>query len=230
MPAFRDSRYLNQKRMPTTGNGLKPKDLCMIPARVALALQADGWWIRSEVTLCKVAPMPESVTDRPTSATEKLYLLSKGERYFYDADAVREAAEYGRREGTSWKRPREGDPDDERQNIATTTRGANPAAGRNLRNWWQWHPDPFSERDIPPKIMCAAEDPEAEQVKVKGRSFYVKPNPEYVDHYATFPRWLPERCILAGTSEKGCCAVCGAPWRRVKRRFLHTDRRAACTP
>ena len=53
-------------------DGLKPKDLCMMPARVALALQADGWWIRSEIIWAKPNPMPESVTDRPTSSHEKI--------------------------------------------------------------------------------------------------------------------------------------------------------------
>jgi hypothetical protein len=70
--------------------GLKPKDLLMIPARVALALQADGWWLRSEIIWSKSAPMPESVRDRPTCAHEKVFLLTKAASYFYDADAVRE--------------------------------------------------------------------------------------------------------------------------------------------
>ena len=76
-------------------HGLKPKDLVMMPARVALALQADGWWLRSEIIWAKPNPMPESVTDRPTSAHEKVYLLAKSARYFYDPEAVREEAEYG---------------------------------------------------------------------------------------------------------------------------------------
>jgi hypothetical protein len=71
---------------------LKPKDLCGIPWRVAFALQEDGWWLRSEITWCKKAPMPESVTDRPTSATEKIFLLTKSAKYFYDAEAVKEAS------------------------------------------------------------------------------------------------------------------------------------------
>jgi len=71
------------------GPGLKPKDLVGIPWRVAFALQADGWYLRSEITWCKRAPMPESVTDRPTSATEKIFLLSKSPDYYYNADAVR---------------------------------------------------------------------------------------------------------------------------------------------
>ena len=61
-------------------SGLKPKDLMMMPARVAMALQADGWWLRSEIVWHKPNPMPESVTDRPTSAHEKIYLLSKSPR------------------------------------------------------------------------------------------------------------------------------------------------------
>jgi len=70
--------------------GLKPKDLVGIPWRVAFALQADGWWLRSDIVWAKPNPMPESVTDRPTKAHEYLFLLTKSERYCYDAEAVRE--------------------------------------------------------------------------------------------------------------------------------------------
>ena len=73
-----------------TGNGLKPKDLMMMPARLALALQADGWYLRSVIIWAKPNPMPESVTDRPTTAHEYIYLMAKSEHYFYDAYAVRE--------------------------------------------------------------------------------------------------------------------------------------------
>jgi DNA modification methylase len=70
--------------------GLKNKDLCGIPWRVAFALQADGWWLRSDVVWAKPNPMPESVTDRPTRSHEYLFLLSKSPRYFYDSAAIRE--------------------------------------------------------------------------------------------------------------------------------------------
>jgi DNA modification methylase len=83
----------------TAVSGLKPKDLCMMPARLAMALQADGWYLRSEIVWHKPNPMPESVTDRPTKAHEMIYLLAKQERYFYDAEAIREPAEYGFCEG-----------------------------------------------------------------------------------------------------------------------------------
>jgi len=80
-----------QPRYPGRNVGtLKPKDLVGIPWRVAFALQADGWWLRSDVIWAKPNPMPESVTDRPTRAHEYVFLLSKSKRYYYDADAVRE--------------------------------------------------------------------------------------------------------------------------------------------
>lgn len=80
----------------TTTWGLKPKELCGIPWRVAFALQADGWYLRSDIIWAKPNPMPESVTDRPTKAHEYIFLLSKGQRYYYDADAVKESAAQNR--------------------------------------------------------------------------------------------------------------------------------------
>jgi len=70
--------------------GLKPKDLCGIPWRLALALQADGWYLRSDIIWHKPNPLPESVTDRPTKSHEYIFLMSKKANYFYDATAVRE--------------------------------------------------------------------------------------------------------------------------------------------
>jgi site-specific DNA-methyltransferase (adenine-specific)/site-specific DNA-methyltransferase (cytosine-N4-specific) len=72
------------------GCGLPPKNLVGIPWRVAFALQADGWYLRSDIIWSKPNPMPESVTDRPTKAHEYIFLLSKSARYYFDADAVRE--------------------------------------------------------------------------------------------------------------------------------------------
>jgi DNA modification methylase len=77
------------RRLPA---GLKPKDLVGIPWRVAFALQADGWYLRSDIIWHKPNPMPESVTDRPTKAHEYLFLLTKQPTYYYDADAVKEEA------------------------------------------------------------------------------------------------------------------------------------------
>ena len=69
---------------------LKPKDLVGIPWRVAFALQADGWYLRSDIIWAKPNPMPESVTDRPTKAHEYVFMLSKNARYYYDSAAISE--------------------------------------------------------------------------------------------------------------------------------------------
>ena len=85
IPGYMDTR-------PTDGKHetIKPKDLLGIPWRVAFALQADGWYLRSDIIWHKPNPMPESVTDRPTKSHEYIFLLSKSQRYYYDNDAVRE--------------------------------------------------------------------------------------------------------------------------------------------
>ncbi len=70
--------------------GLKPKDLCMIPARMALALQADGWYLRSDIIWAKPNCMPESVQDRCTRSHEHIFMLSKQPKYYYDALAIAE--------------------------------------------------------------------------------------------------------------------------------------------
>lgn len=97
--------------------GLKPKDLVMIPHRVALALQADGWWVRSDVVWSKPNPMPESVTDRPSKSHEFLFLLAKQEDYFYDDVAARDGTPVG-----------------------------DAVLGRNLRTVWEIPTQPFSAK------------------------------------------------------------------------------------
>ena len=77
------------------GAYLKNKDLCMIPSRLAIALQEDGWWLRSEVTWHKPNPMPESAKDRPHQAHEKVFLLTKSEIYDYDHKAVKVETDAG---------------------------------------------------------------------------------------------------------------------------------------
>lgn len=83
---------LIEDRRWSVPSGLKAKDLVGIPWRVAFALQADGWYLRSDCIWHKPNPMPESVTDRPTKAHEYVFLLSKAERYFYDAKAIQETS------------------------------------------------------------------------------------------------------------------------------------------
>lgn len=125
------------------GNGLKPKDLVGMPWRVALALQADGWWLRSCIIWAKPAPMPESVTDRPTTAHEYVFLLSKAPTYYYDATAVREPHVSKSGSGNGYARP---------EQISRSGRGQDGAwkpedypGGRNLRTVWTINSEPCSD-------------------------------------------------------------------------------------
>jgi DNA modification methylase len=90
----RPGEVMREVRNRPTG-GLKPKDLVGIPWSVAFALRADGWYLRSDIIWAKPAPMPESVTDRPTRSHEYIFLLSKSERYCYDHEAIQERSVSG---------------------------------------------------------------------------------------------------------------------------------------
>lgn len=85
-----DDRTFRDKPFSTVQGVLKPKDLVMMPHRIAIALQEDGWWVRSDIIWAKPNPMPSSVKDRPTPAKEYVFLLTKSERYWYDGEAIRE--------------------------------------------------------------------------------------------------------------------------------------------
>lgn len=171
-------------RMPQVG--LKPKDLCMIPHRTAIALQEDGWWVRMDVVWNKPNPMPESVTDRPTKAHEYIFLLSKQEKYYYDHEAIKEPAICGWN-GSSFddtrdlhlypnigKKPRpsaaKGTFEGKTEAMADTGQNAFRAVveTRNKRSVW---------------TLSTTPTPEA--------------------HFATFPVDLAETCILASCPGDG---------------------------
>lgn len=98
---WRDNDKKNPARAmeyrPPTPDGLKPKDLIGVPWRLALALQADGWYLRSDIIWHKPNCQPESVKDRPTRSHEYIFLFSKAERYFYDYQSVLEQNGHGAR-------------------------------------------------------------------------------------------------------------------------------------
>lgn len=189
--------------------GLKPTDMCMVPARLALALQADGWFLRSDIIWEKKNPMPESVRSRPSKSHEYIYLLAKSQRYFFDAEAIRERGVTTRPELLEFG-PR---PD-----IGGTTHM--PDRRRTKRpDGWASHAGGHGS------IHRDGREHGAEAMIPFGRncrSVWSMATKPYRDaHFATFPPELPERCIKAGTSEHGVCAVCGKPWvRRVARTFV----------
>jgi DNA modification methylase len=191
-------------RMPI--EGLKPKDLVGIPWRVALALQADGWYLRSDIIWHKPNPMPESVTDRPTKAHEYIFLLTKAERYFYDAEAIREPVT-----GTAAPRMSQAALHEIAENRAN---GMAPAQSNPKRHGQ--NPKARLEQfncASTGTIKIAASLPVSSRNK---RSVWSVPTAPYKEaHFATFPPDLIKPCILAGTSAAGCCVDCGAPFERV---------------
>lgn len=179
--------------------GLKSKDLLGIPWRAALALQADGWYLRSDVVWAKGVslaqtwhgnPMPESVTDRPTRAHEMVFLLSKRERYFFDHVAIREcAASQPSRKGSSFRR--EGS---KRAHAGTHAMLSMPTH-RQDRPDLQYNGPLRNMRDV----WC------------------VTTQPYPGAHFAVWPEALVRPMVLAGTSAAGHCPKCGKRWRRVVR-------------
>jgi DNA modification methylase len=174
-------------------DGLKPKDLMLVPHRLAIALQEAGWWVRSDIVWHKPNPMPESVTDRPTKSHEYVFLLTKRARYFYDQEAVRESHLVGTggrqraairgsfvySEVSRKYKSRNTTPESlGNANSGLYLSGYNPA-GRNRRSVWTIATESFSGA-----------------------------------HFAAFPQKLVEPCLLAGCPRE-VCAECGAPVVRV---------------
>jgi DNA modification methylase len=176
MNAFsaREGEARKKSRPGYTPPGLKPKDLVGIPWRVAFALQADGWWLRQDIIWHKPNPMPESVRDRCTKAHEYVFLLTKSERYYYDANAVSEAVACVRGPGN--KKPLKGVEEDGEKHrtraglhkAAERWREQGPPESRNRRSVWTVTTKPYSGA-----------------------------------HFAVMPSGLVEPCIKAGCPEGG---------------------------
>lgn len=191
-----------------SGPGLKPKDLVGIPWRVAFALQADGWYLRSDIIWHKPNPMPESVTDRPTRSHEYLFLLSKSQRYYYDSEAIREPAQdWGARDRKAGSAFVDGTPGRSTQSGGKDCDFAE--RGRNKRDVW-------TVPDGPPRVdkqrghgrrhagfndrwdaMSKEEQGENGRNKRDVWTIATRPCPD--THFATFPEALVEPCVLAGS-------------------------------
>ena len=297
--------------------GLAPKNLLLVPARVAIALQADGWWVRSDIVWNKPNPMRESVQDRPTRSHEFVFLLTKsgtptfwthrdrpgtrvqpepdyrwldqaggveyaaeppqwseelidcpdcrgagwvevrqgqismfdgipaltltcsrcnyldaempgqvprwkrvnlwqGHDYFYDPDAVR----------TEAKDPadalrRISQPNDNNKSVATKERNGLGTRTDKQRGHSRRHAGFNGRWDAMPKAAQQAMGANLLSV------WTMATQPFSGAHFATFPEALPGTCILAGTSQRGVCAECGAPWARVSEGTGHINRREA---
>ena len=171
--------------------GIKPKDLLGIPWMVAFALRADGWYLRSDCIWAKPNPMPESVTDRPTSSHEHVFLLTKSARYFYDADAVRQPlaeASYQR-----LSQDIDGQQGSARANGGAKTNGPMKAVkfGGNKGQ---------GEHGSARRRASGNEwDPQSERANLKS-VWTIATHPYSGSHFATMPPVLAERCIKAGSA------------------------------
>lgn len=165
-------------------SGLKPKDLMMMPARLAISLQDDGWYLRSDIIWHKPNPMPESVNDRPTTAHEHIFLFAKSQKYYYDAPA-----------------------------IAEPVTGGSHARGNGVNPRSRW-PSGWDCGDGDHKALAGrykAKQNESFSAAVSGlvternkRTVWTVPTQPYPEaHFATFPEALIEPCIKAGCPPGG---------------------------
>lgn len=192
-------------------SGIKTKDMIGIPWMVAFALRADGWWLRKDIIWAKPNPMPESATDRPTSSHEHVFLLTKAEKYFFDGEAVREPTV-----GTT--------PGDLDGGPQRNKDGSNANAGRNFRakgnaktfrGGGAYTLGQSRENHASVERTSHGNVPNANSGRNIRDVWRIATAPFPGAHFATFAPKLAETCIKAGTSEKGCCATCQAPWKRI---------------
>jgi DNA modification methylase len=190
----------NGTSFPTKGvyshSTLKGKDLCGIPWRVAFALQADGWWLRQDIIWHKPNPMPESVRDRCTKAHEYVFLLTKSERYWYDAEAVSEpvsASSVARVSQATW----DGQHGSDR--VPGKTNGPMKAVLKRSGNKER---KSAKERDCPRNGVCGSVPWEG-TTRNKRSVWTVTTRPYKGAHFATMPPDLVEPCIKAGCPEGG---------------------------
>lgn len=245
-------------------NGVKPKDLVGIPWLIAFALRDAGWYLRRDIIWAKNNPMPESSKDRPTTAHEYIFLLTKRPRYFFDHEGSKEETTgnaHDRGNGVNpkatLKTPSGWDTSENRHDVDRTGRFApGPkdegrieqglkdstkfgrgtdwrvkqnasfsaavravVSTRSSRSVWNteattWQGAFFPWLMAQPECadLCRRFLEEAEAMRSVWK-FPTEPFPGA--HYATFPTELARKAIVAGTSEGGCCASCGAPLTRV---------------
>jgi len=172
----KDSKHVNvgNNGRSSVPDGLKPKDMCLIPQRLVIALQDAGWWVRSDIVWSKPNPLPESVRDRPSRSHEYIFLLTKTRRYWYDADAIRRKARIGDLTNPSYRKRGKSDSRKKHVNIsgikcAPKNNGFFQAETANARSVWTFATGSFKDA-----------------------------------HFATFPQELVRRSVLAGCPEKVC--------------------------
>lgn len=243
-PKWKQARNRGRNNGPNRKplEGIKPKDMVGVPWMVAFALRADGWYLRQDIIWAKSNPMPESVTDRCTKGHEYIFLLSKSERYFFDAFAIREevsGTSHERGDGVNPKARKHGqhsrmqedrDPRHLQQSNGVgwgyTDLAPKPRTKRDGRRPKAWDNDMGSNRTLVAGYGRPEPRPKQNESfsaavnqlvthRNKRSVWEIATAPYREAHFATFPPKIPEQCILSGTSEVGACPKCGSPWKRV---------------
>jgi len=230
-------------RVNSSSEGFKVKDLMMMPSRVAMALQADGWYLRAMCPWLKRNSMPESCVDRPAVAVEYIFLFSKSPRYYYDRLAVMQNSSdnthprVGRdgsftgnravdqmRSDAAMEFPGRANRDDQRRRgITPKSRGSGTGNKNNdsfAAGCSQYVVGTRNRRNSD-WFFESLRDPGYETFQglltdEEGDplAFVVNPKGTSLAHFAAYPPKLIEPMILSCTSERGCCSQCGAPWER----------------
>ncbi|MEM8616771.1 MAG: site-specific DNA-methyltransferase [Pseudomonadota bacterium] len=199
-----DDRTFRDKPFSTVQGVLKAKDLCMVPNRFAIAMQEAGWWVRSEIIWAKPNPMPESITDRPATSHEKVFMFTKSAKYFYDAEAVRQ-----RRASTGeYKTPDGWDTGPGAHGSILKTgrnKGETAAQKKNKQRGHGRRHDGFNDRwDQLDKAEQQANGRNLRNYEpAPVETWSIATRPFSGAHFATFPPELVERCLAAGCPKGG---------------------------
>ncbi|WP_258002870.1 site-specific DNA-methyltransferase [Janthinobacterium sp. AD80] len=200
----------NRKKL----EGFKPKDLCMMPHRLAIALQDAGWWVRQDIVWSKPNPMPESVRDRCTKSHEYIFLLTKSANYYYDAEAIKEpaagAADHPRNSfGTKDYEVPGQKPQKRTARGVGFGHGTDADARQRGRVMACSKDDGRDEQGLRTAARMGGgagfrEDPAARPDMRNKRSVWTMATHSFAEaHFATFPPELPEICIRAGCPPSG---------------------------
>ncbi len=187
---------------------LKAKDLIGIPWMLAFALRADGWYLRSDIIWHKPNTMPESVRDRCTKSHEYIFLLTKKGKYFFDHEAIKVPAKNA---GTNVSLGKKSFSKGQAAGAGVAPSGNGLSETytvkdrKNLRDVWSIDEDEY-EQFLRWKEMNDSNN--------LTDVWHITTKPFKGAHFATMPPDLVETCILAGTSAKGVCLACNAPWVR----------------
>lgn len=209
--AVNDDRTFRDKPFSTVQGVLKSKDLCMVPNRIAIALQEAGWWVRSEIVWAKPNPMPDSSGRyRPSTAHEKIWLLTKSAKSYYDSEAVRMPAADASLQ--RWSQDVEGQQGSDRANAGGKTNGPMRAVGGSTDKQRghsrrhqgfndRWGQMTKAEQQANGRLLRNCEP---DLSPIVPPEVWTIPTAGFTEaHFATFPPALVTPCILAGCPAGG---------------------------